>query len=838
MEALIKQILLTALLSSAMIAAVLLVRRLFRDKLQTRVISLLWFLAMVRLMLPVTIEAPFHVGSLLPQTVSEAVTQTDSALNDAPALETGFSPTAAETMTATAEPAETETAASSEKTFRVPEISLWQIAFAVWALGAAAACAITLRRMGMFLSRIKARKLLYEGTIAKKAYLSSNVLGIYRNVFVYECEYIDSPITCGVIRPKILLPRHLIQQIGESKTGLILFHELVHVKRQDVLKNYLWMLAKIVYWFNPLVYLGSRAFLEDIEMACDEVVKKKHSREQMLEYSQGLLDVIRLSQGEIVLPTAISFCKDTTKIRKRVENMLKPKRKSKLAMTAAVAMMMVFTFGCFTSACMPEKTDSAMNAEPTNPAETQVAVGMTGRGFTPVGSEENALAIVEAHNLNGAKNFRYDGLSENVLPFHMFTSEDGTDTMYQIYDFNGEILQAAIETNYNENAVTISTDEAKALAMPVLQKLYPDSEATIESCAIGRGTFFEITGTLYKVSEESTREFGMTLNSNGELCAIIAPYDALDVVGASDELISKVLSYSQIEDVELELTNIETSGDDKIYTIALNGKDSPTLGDQIVRINASDLSLMEYTSRLGKTDEKLTMDDADFKNLVLKYIADYYPQFSYADIIKTEKGYSDGSAIAEAVGWPGQIYVAIWADGSLETIKLLDNTQESAAVISTDSDDIVRAKEKLFEYYYDLTYGKDMTFVRMYNEMDNADRTVYEFEYISKNPSIRDYSFVASVIYDSEHDLHYVKINPVLEELNIISEDEAIEIARGIVSKEQGIAADKLELNYFNLMEMSILYYEISFIYDHTAYGVRLYADTGEPEVGSELSLD
>ncbi len=838
MEAAIKQLLEVTLLSSAMIAVVLALRKIFRDRLTVSMVSLLWLLVMIRLLMPISLEVPVHINIARPESAQTA-TEADGGwtTTESATLGTVASPEALETMPDT----ETAAATTMEQPYItwLSQVSIWQMMFGVWATGAAAALAVTVRRIVMFAQKIKKRSLLSGKTVAQMAYLGGNALSLYRNVLVYECEYIDSPITCGVVRPKILLPVQLDEQIGETKTGLILFHELVHIKRQDVLKNYLWLIAKIIYWFNPLVYAASNAFLEDIEIACDEVVKKKHSRAQMLEYSQGLLDVIRLSQGEIKLPTAISFCKDTTKIRKRVENMLKPKRKSKLMMTITLILMAAFAFGCFTTACRPEQTDAVATPAVQDITETETMGNTTApreeSAFTPVGTEENAMAIVKAHNLTGTDKFRYDELMDDILPFHIINSADGTGTLYQIYDFNGEILQAAIESNFNENKATISEEEAVEMVQPIIDRLYDDVELTVTSCVLSRGSFFDISGTLYKPSEGSTRKFGMSLNGDGEFCAIIAPYDALYVVGASDELRSKVLAYSQIDDVELKLHDVDTSSGEAIYTIALNGTDSPTMGDQMVKINASDLSLLEYTSYLGRTNAHLTMADYQIENAARSLIADYYPMFSNVVFKAVEKSYSEGSVLAEAVGCDGQIYVSVWADGSIKTIKLIDPAGGSKA----SADKAQEAMAKLKEYYVDLTAGKDMTLLRVYNDLSNENNVVYEFMYQSANPSIRDYSFVAAVTHDTENDRYYAKISPDYDEISIISEDEAIEKARQIIAEREGIDPKNLQkIEYCGLEEMSILYYEVSFLYDNTGYSVRLYADTGEPEGGSELHLD
>ena len=90
MEAWIKQLFEVAILSSVMIAAVLALRKIFRDRLTVSVVSLLWLLVMIRLLMPISLEAPVHINIPLPQSAVEPAVQTEVDYTGEPvALETG-----------------------------------------------------------------------------------------------------------------------------------------------------------------------------------------------------------------------------------------------------------------------------------------------------------------------------------------------------------------------------------------------------------------------------------------------------------------------------------------------------------------------------------------------------------------------------------------------------------------------------------------------------------------------------------------------------------------------------------------------------------------------------
>jgi ElaB/YqjD/DUF883 family membrane-anchored ribosome-binding protein len=79
------------------------------------------------------------------------------------------------------------------------------------------------------------------------------------------------PITWGLLRPVVLLPRKSLFWPGE-RLHAVLLHELAHVHRRDSLSQMLSLVACALYWPNPLVWLGARALRREAEMAADDAV--------------------------------------------------------------------------------------------------------------------------------------------------------------------------------------------------------------------------------------------------------------------------------------------------------------------------------------------------------------------------------------------------------------------------------------------------------------------------------------------------------------------------------------------------------------------------------------
>lgn len=96
-------------------------------------------------------------------------------------------------------------------------------------------------------------------------------LGTIRGVRALESASATVPMTWGTRRPVVLLPEAARHWPGERLRAVIL-HELVHVRRHDLLAQIAAQAACCVYWFHPLAWLAARSLRKERERACDDAV--------------------------------------------------------------------------------------------------------------------------------------------------------------------------------------------------------------------------------------------------------------------------------------------------------------------------------------------------------------------------------------------------------------------------------------------------------------------------------------------------------------------------------------------------------------------------------------
>ncbi len=108
--------------------------------------------------------------------------------------------------------------------------------------------------------------------------LKAAELGIRRNVGIWLSPHAISPLTFGFLKPVILLPAALVNQLSLEQAETLILHELSHIKNNDYLLNWLLLVAETIFFFNPFILLAINEIRKQRELACDVSV---------MEYAYG-----------------------------------------------------------------------------------------------------------------------------------------------------------------------------------------------------------------------------------------------------------------------------------------------------------------------------------------------------------------------------------------------------------------------------------------------------------------------------------------------------------------------------------------------------------------------
>ncbi|MCC0680107.1 protease [Clostridioides sp. ES-S-0005-03] len=169
-------------------------------------------------------------------------------------------------------------------------------------------------------------------------------LKIRKKIELRGSDELISPAGMGLFKSYIFLPDY---PYSKDELNWILRHELMHFKNKDLLIKFAVLFVKIIYWFNPLVYIMSNRVNIDCELCCDESVLNDCSLKDKKEYALALIKSIKLSKNYQSGILTTEFNK--TNLEKRLESIVRKKGKSGIMISLILFILFSVTYFDFES---------------------------------------------------------------------------------------------------------------------------------------------------------------------------------------------------------------------------------------------------------------------------------------------------------------------------------------------------------------------------------------------------------------------------------------------------------------------------------------------------------
>jgi len=343
---------------SALILFIAVIRVPAGRRLPRPTFMVLWLIAAARLILPLSIPLPAGIPAEV------------SFLPDAePGLSTGNTALSPSARTAMPVGLDADIVSLSQTAPRAAKYA------AIWLAG------ILFMALYFLISYLRSlqkfRMSIPDNTPYIQDWLSAH--RIFRPLAVRSSDLISSPLTYGILRPVILLPKKLDRR-DETATRYVLTHEYVHVRHFDAVIKILFAAVLCLHWFNPLVWvmyiLGNR----DMELSCDACVIRIIGERERSSYALAL---ISMEEARCSCSSLYShFSKNA--ITERIEAIMKFKKASALMIALALVLTVGAAATAFAAVTPPiEDTDYTEMA----------AVAIAGKGFvSAAGPSARSLA--------------------------------------------------------------------------------------------------------------------------------------------------------------------------------------------------------------------------------------------------------------------------------------------------------------------------------------------------------------------------------------------------------------------------------------------------------------
>ena len=182
--------------------------------------------------------------------------------------------------------------------------------------------------------------------------------GVITEVSIYKCQFITSPLLLGLRKPKILFPDI---KLSPEELSMIIRHELIHLRQKDILAKFIILLATALHWYNPIIWLSSKAVSMQCEISCDNETMINTNAEQRQQYSETLIGVIRQAKPQTLFATNFYCSKQS--LKNRILSIMDMSIKSPSYAIIGIITVLIITTGIFIANPHIFKTSNGVNYE-------------------------------------------------------------------------------------------------------------------------------------------------------------------------------------------------------------------------------------------------------------------------------------------------------------------------------------------------------------------------------------------------------------------------------------------------------------------------------------------
>ncbi len=225
-------------------------------------------------------------------------------------------------------------------------------------------------------------------------------IGIRRTVQLLESAVIKTPMTIGFLKPVVLLPIGMVNNLSPGQVEAVLAHELAHIYRCDFLVNIFQAMVETLFYFNPAVWWLSAAIRAEREDCCDDIAIRHCNNS--LDYAKALVSVQEWGQDRPHF--ALAFSGSKNRLLNRVRRILNhPQNKSNIMekFTATcvllLAVLVLTISAAYPDSHSPDQPDACEEASVANVCMTKDSLPK-GNAFINMEKEGKSL---EAKVKNG-----------------------------------------------------------------------------------------------------------------------------------------------------------------------------------------------------------------------------------------------------------------------------------------------------------------------------------------------------------------------------------------------------------------------------------------------------
>ena len=316
---LFKAILLSSAMGSFLVVIIILIKKLFKNKLSASWHYYIWVLLILRLAIPYSYQSPLSIFNIFTKTLSN----TQVSLN-IPNIKNS-------SVKSNVNNNNNNPIAVSEaniKDINAGQLDLLNIASIIWVIGMLSALLFIFIFNMVFNKRLKNKEICKDKEtlfILKSCQAMTSTKGY---IPIAYSSNISGASLYGMFKPQILISSKITRNFTVEQKRYIFLHELIHLKYKDILINSIMLILVALNWFNPIIWYSFYRMQQDCELACDEKVLHYLQPDCYNNYGSTIINIAELFSKSHNIFNGASLASNKSNLKRRISMINSFKSKS------------------------------------------------------------------------------------------------------------------------------------------------------------------------------------------------------------------------------------------------------------------------------------------------------------------------------------------------------------------------------------------------------------------------------------------------------------------------------------------------------------------------------
>ena len=329
----------------SILIGVILIISLISRKVSSEFRYWLWCIVLIRLCIPLGLELPIGIELNLDRffeindqviTEKQIVSETSSQIQSEETFQVHKEKTVKDIV-------------APSKAIILSSLTLKKILILFWVIGILLIGTMILWRVMKLHIQLKYCPIIERPDLETLLRRLCKKMGIKQRVSLHylEMKRVMSPAVSGIVKPRIYLPKTIVDTYTPEELEPILLHELSHIKRIDGIINWVQVIVQAFYFFHPLVWFVNRKIRHLREEVCDDIALHYLGYERD-RYSQSILSIAKNITFELAYGfIGLGLIERKSSLLKRIKRIMSDKdiHYSRMTLSTIMILVLIGMFG-------------------------------------------------------------------------------------------------------------------------------------------------------------------------------------------------------------------------------------------------------------------------------------------------------------------------------------------------------------------------------------------------------------------------------------------------------------------------------------------------------------